>query len=102
MGDIILTRETQELYSLYDYKIFINNQQVNSIRNGSRKVITLKPGKYDMYVKVLGAKSPNMQIEIESKKTLRLSCGSKLRGLKYAFSWFFLFSKNNIYLEKTV
>ena len=102
MGDIIFTRENQELYSLYDYSIYINDEEVNSIRNGSRKVISLKPGIYYIYVKVLWAKSPIIKVEIESQKTIRLSCGSKLVGLKYIFSLFFLFSRNNIYLDKTV
>ena len=102
MGDIIFTREYQELYSLSDYKIYINDKEVNTLKNGSRKVIKLKPGKYNIYIKVMGAKSPTMQVEIEPKQTLRLSCGSKLTGLKYAFSWLFSFSKKNIYLEETI
>ena len=101
MGDIIFTREEQELYSFADYKIFVDGNEVNSLVNGSRKVISLKPGKHDIFVKVLGAKSPTKQVDIKSKETLRLSCGSKLSGFKYAFAWLFLFSKNNIYLEET-
>ena len=101
MGDIIFTREEQELYSSSEYQIFINGEMVNTLKNGARKVITLKPGKYDIYVKVLTAKSPVKQVEIKEKQTLRLSCGSKLSGFKYVFSWLYSFSKNNIYLENT-
>lgn len=101
MGDIIFTRDEQELYSSIDYKIFIDGKQVNTIKNGSRKVLKLKEGKYDIFVQVLGAKSPVQHIEVREKRTLRLSCGSKLSGLKYIFSWFFMYSKNNIYLDIT-
>ncbi|MGG7178552.1 hypothetical protein ACQPU1_13200 [Clostridium paraputrificum] len=101
MGDIIFTREEQELYNFADYKVFVDGKEVNSLVNGSRKVISLEPGKHDVFVKVMGAKSPTRQVNIKPKETLRLSCGSKLTGFKYAFSWLFLFSKNNIYLEET-
>lgn len=101
MGDIIFTREDQELYNNLDYEIYINGELNNKIKNGSRKVVTLKPGKYDIFVKVMGAKSPIKQVEIKEKQTLRLTCGSNLTGLKYVFSWLFTYSKNNIFLEYT-
>ena len=101
MGDIIFTREDQELYNNLDYEIYINGELNNTIKNGSRKVVTLKAGKYDIFVKVMGAKSPVKQVEIKERQTLRLTCGSSLTGLKYVFSWLFTYSKNNIFLEYT-
>jgi len=102
MGDIIFTREYQEIHNLYEYKIFVNNKEINSLANGARKVITLKPGIYEVFVKVNGSKSTQKQVEIKNKGTIRLSCGSSLSGLKVAFSWLFIFSKNNLYLKDTV
>ena len=40
MGDIIFTREDQELYNNLDYEIYINGELNNTIKNGSRKVVT--------------------------------------------------------------
>jgi len=102
MGDIIFTREYQEIHNLYEYKIFVNNEEINTITNGTRKVISLKPGNYEAFVKVNGSKSPQIQVEIKNKGTIRLSCGSNLSGLKLVFSWLFIFSKNNLYLKETV
>lgn len=102
MGDIILTREDQELYRVSEYKVFIDGKEVNTISNNSRKVIRLQAGSHEVFVKVMGAKSPVKQINIKEKETLRLSCGSKLSGLKYVFHWLYSFSKHNIYLEETV
>ena len=102
MGDIIFTREYQEIYNLQDYKIFVNNEEVNTLANGARKIIRLKPGKYEIFVKVNGSKSPEKQVEIKAKGTVRLSCGSNLSGIKLALSWLFIFSKNNLYLKGTV
>ncbi|MDS0526173.1 hypothetical protein NNC19_10815 [Clostridium sp. SHJSY1] len=102
MGDIIFTREYQDIQNLSEYKIFINGEEVNSISNGSRKVISLKPGEYDIFIKCMGSKSPTKQVIINKKETLRLSCGSNLTGIKMAFSWLFIFSKNKIYLKETI
>jgi hypothetical protein len=102
MGDVILTREYQDVQNLSEYKIFINGQEVNSISNGTRKVISLKPGEYDIFVKCMGTKSPTKQVTINNKGTLRLSCGSNITGLKVAFSWLFMFGKNSLYLKETI
>lgn len=102
MGDIIFTREYQEIHNIYEYKIFVNNEEISTISNGARKVVRLKPGNYEVFVKVNGSKSPQKQVEIKDKGTVRLSCGSSLSGLKFVFSWMFIFSKNNLYLQETV
>ena len=47
-------------------------------------------------------KSTVKQVEIKDKETLRLSCGTNLKGLKQMFSWLFMFSKNVIYLKETI
>jgi hypothetical protein len=102
MGDIIFTREYQEIHNLYQYKIFVNNEEINTLANGARKVVRLKAGNYEVFVKVNGSKSPERQVKIKEKGTVRLSCGSSLSGLKFVFSWLFIFSKNNIYLNETI
>lgn len=102
MGDILLTRDYNELYSSQDYKIFIDGKEISSIKNDTRKVINLPVGQHEIYVKVIGMKSLSKLVNIEPKKTIRLSCGSNLKGLKYIFHWLFIFGKNNIYLKETV
>lgn len=101
VGDIILKREYEEADSLAKYNICVNGEIVNTIENGSRKVISLKPGTYDISISYRKSKAEIKQIEIKKNQTLRLSCGSNLTGLKLAFSWFFILGKNNLYLKET-
>lgn len=102
MGEILITRDYHELYSSQEFKIIIDGKEVNNIKNNKRKVISLPVGQHEMYIQVMGTKSLTKIVNIEPKKTLRLSCGSNLKGFKYIFHWLFAFSKNNIYLEETV
>jgi len=101
VGDIIFKREYEEADNLAKYNICINNEIVNTIENGSRKVVSLKPGIYDISVSYRRSKVEIKQVEIKKNDTLRLTCGSNLTGLRLLFSWFFAFGKNNIYLKKT-
>ena len=39
MGDIIFTREYEQINNLAEFKIFIDGKQVNSVENGKRKVV---------------------------------------------------------------
>ena len=102
MGDILLTRDYHELYSSQDYKIFIDGKEFGNIKNDRRKVINLPVGQHEIYVQLMGSKSSVKLVDIQSNKTIRLSCGSNLKGLKYMFHWLFIFSKNNIYLKETI
>lgn len=102
MGDIIFTREYEQINNLAEFKIFIDGKQVNSVENGKRKVVRLETGKHEIFVKCMWCKSTVKQVEIKDKETLRLSCGTNLKGLKQMFSWLFMFSKNVIYLKETI
>lgn len=102
MGDIIFTRDYFELHSMNDFKIFVNDKEAATISNGARKVLKLEPGTYRIYVKVNATRSPEKQVEVKEKGTVRLSCGSTLTGIKLVFSWFFAFSKKGLYLKETV
>ena len=100
MGDVIFKREYQEINSLAKYIICINGKVVNTIENNSRKVVSLRPGIYDISVTYRNSKAEMKQVEIKKNESLRLACGSNLVGLKLLFSWFFTFGKNNIYLKR--
>lgn len=102
MGDIIFTREYEQINNLAQFKIFIDGNEINSLENGKRKVVRLKAGKHEVFVKCMWCKSRVKQVEIKSKETLRLSCGTNLKGFKQIFSWLFMFSKNTIYLKETI
>lgn len=102
MGDIIFTREYEQINNLAGFKIFVDGKEVNTIENGTRKVVRLKAGKHDVFVKCMWSKSSVKQIEIRDKETIRLSCGTNLKGFKQALSWIFMFSKNSIYLKNTI
>lgn len=102
MGDLLITRDYNELYSSQDFKIFVDDKEVNTVKNDSRKLLKLDSGQHKIYIQVMGTKSPEKIVNIEPKKIIRLSCGSKLKGLKYVFYWLFTFSKNNIYLKETI
>ena len=100
MGDVIFKREYQEINSLAKYNICINGKVVNTIENNSRKVVSLRPGIYNISVTYRNSKAEMKQVEIKKNESLRLACGSNLVGLKLLFSWFFTFGKNNIYLKR--
>ncbi len=102
MGDIIFTREYEQVNNLAEFKIYVDGKEINSIENGKRKVVRLKAGRHDIFVKCMWTKSHVKQIEIKDKETLRLSCGTNLKGLRQVFSWLFMFSKNSIYLKETI
>ena len=102
MGDIILTREYDETYSHTDFKIVVNDIEINTIANDSRKVISLKSGEYDVYVKTNRTSRPTVRVSVKNKATIRLTCGSKLRGIKLLFNWLYIFGKNNLYLRETI
>lgn len=101
MGDIIFTREYEQVNNLAEFKIFIDGKEVNTIDNGKRKVVRLEAGKHEIFVKCMWCRSIAKQVEIRNKETLRLSCGTNLKGLKQIFSWLFMFGKNAIYLNET-
>lgn len=102
MGDLILTREKQEMYSFAEYKVFIDGKLVSTIANGTTKVLSLQPGSHEVFVKVIGAKSKVKQVNIKHKGTVRLTCGTTLTGMKYLLAVIFIFSRNKIILEETV
>ena len=101
MGDIIFTREYEQVNNLAEFKRFIDGKQVNSVENGKRKVVRLDVGIHKIFVKCMWTKSCMKQIQIKDGKTIRLSCGTNLKGFKQMFSWLFMFSKNTIYLKET-
>ena len=102
MGDIIFTREYEQINNLAEFKIFVDGKEVNSIENGKRKVVKLDAGVHEIFVKCMWKKSCIKQVEIKKGKTIRLSCGTNLKGLKQMLSWLFMFSKNVIYLRETI
>ena len=71
MGEILITRDYHELYSSQEFKIIIDGKEVNNIKNNKRKVISLPVGQHEMYIQVMGTKSPTKIVNIEPKKTLR-------------------------------
>lgn len=102
MGDLILTREDQSMFKLTDYKVFIDNKEVSTVSNGRTKVLRLKPGSHEVYVKVMCFKSNVKQVNIKNNGTIRFTCGTKLTGIKYALAIIFIFSRNKIFLEDTI
>lgn len=101
MGDIILTRPGREMFRLLDYGIYVDGKKVNFIRDDTRKVLKLKEGSHEIYIRVLGAKSNILNINIKNKETVRLTCKNNLTGFKYLFSYLYIFSKNLLKLDYT-
>lgn len=103
MGDIIITRQDQVFLKLMDYSIYQDGNLVNKVSNGSRKVLSLKPGKYSIQIKALGMRSNTFEVDLKARQTVRLTCGSKLTGIKYLFSIFLMFTKKErLVLGETV
>ncbi|MGL4771991.1 MAG: hypothetical protein ACRC2K_00350 [Clostridium sp.] len=90
MGDIIFTRPDQDFMKIADYKVYANGHLIAKVRNESRKVVSLKPGKYNIEVNVMGMRSNTYEVDVKAKSTTRLTCESKLTGIKYLFSLFYM------------
>ncbi|MGL5646443.1 MAG: hypothetical protein ACRDDY_01225 [Clostridium sp.] len=102
MGDIILTRPGNHMLGLLDYTVYVNDEKVTLIRDDARKVLNLKKGNHKIFIKVLGAKSNVLNIDIEKNKTVRLTCEVGLTGIRGLFSYFHIFSKKLLKLDYTV
>lgn len=101
MGDIILIRPGREMLKLLDYGIYLDGEKVNFIKDDTRKVLNLKEGNHEIYIKALGAKSNVLNINIKNRETVRLTCKINLSGFKYLFSYLYLFSKKLLKLDYT-
>ncbi|MGL4874163.1 MAG: hypothetical protein ACRC30_05885 [Clostridium sp.] len=101
MGDIILTRPGNYALRLLDYSVYVNDEKVTLISDDTRKVLNLKTGTHKIFVKVLGAKSNVLNIDIEKNKTARLTCDVGLTGIKGLFSYCYIFSKKLLKLDYT-
>lgn len=102
MGDVIITRQDQAFFKLMDYSIYQDDKLISKVSNGSRKILSLKPGTYEFKVKVLGMRSNTFKVNLKARQTVRLTCGSNLSGIKYLFSMFLVFSrKESLVLGET-
>lgn len=99
MGDIILARPGGEAFKFLDYGIYVDGKKINVIRDDTRKVLKLKEGQHEIYVKMLGAKSNTLNIKVKKRESVRLSCGMRLTGAKIIFAGFYLFSKKLLKLD---
>ncbi|MGL4848711.1 MAG: hypothetical protein ACRC28_07250 [Clostridium sp.] len=102
MGDIILTRPGSHMLRLLDYTVYVNDEKVTLISDDARKVLNLKEGTHKIFIKVLGAKSNILNINIEKNKTVRLTCEVGLSGFRGLFSYFHIFSKKLLKLDYTI
>lgn len=99
MGDIILSRPGENVLNFLDYGIYVDGNKVNFISDDKRKVLKLEEGHHEIYIKVINAKSNNLNINIKKNQTVRLVCGIKLKGIKKLFAMFYLLSGKLLELD---
>lgn len=99
MGEIMLIRPGGEAFKFLDFGIYVDNKKINFISDDTRKFIKLEAGHHEIYVKVVGAKSNVLNININKKEKVNLICKMRFSGFKSIFSGLYLFSRKLLILD---
>jgi len=87
-------RPEQYPNKLRSYPIFVDDEKVNTIKNGDKKILYLSPGTHTVWTKIDWLKSNKEQFEINSGETIKVEIGlhtiSRFKKYLY-FCLFFTF-----------
>jgi hypothetical protein len=70
------------------YRVFVDERQVETIGNGETKSFPVAPGLHKLRLKIDWCSSNSMDFEINSGQTINFRCYSSLRGWRLAFAIF--------------
>jgi hypothetical protein len=100
MSQIIISRTSQRVDSLREYEIYVDGQKINTIGPGEKKTLEVSQSNHEIYIKIDWCKSKKLNINLTERQELKLKCGSKITGIKYALNLFYIFSHDNwVYLD---
>lgn len=64
------------------YKVMINGEEKGQIKNGGTFECEIPAGQHTLQLKVDWCSSNTLEFEVRENETVRLECGSNLRGWK--------------------
>ena len=70
--------------------IFIDGEKTTYVKIGRSVTIDVDPGTHEIFVSMDYLKSNKLDLILGSAETVRLECGSTLRGIKFYLSLFFI------------
>jgi hypothetical protein len=105
MGKILLRRTSQYENKARKFKVYLNDQHVNDIRDGEEIEIPSEEGQQDIQIKVDWAKSVKYKVNVNKDEEIYLLCGSPLKGAKlfipfipiiasFVPKWYFFIKEN--------
>ena len=87
--------------------IFVDGVKTAFLKIGERISLDLAPGKHEIFISSDYLKSNRLKLVLDSEETVRLECGSTLRGIRICFTLFivlaaYLFKGIKIFYLKRV
>ena len=92
MSKIIISRTSQRSNFMRGYDIYIDNERIDAINNGKKKIIEVSQGNHEIYMKIDWCKSKKLNVNLTKGQELNLKCGSKITGIKQVFVLLYIFS----------
>ena len=93
-----IKRVEQYVNKLRKIGIYINNQKVDTIRDGETKSFELDTDENEIYVKIDWCKTKPLKIENEENETIKLELGSNLSGWRLLLGIYYITFKTSEYL----
>lgn len=98
---IEIFREGSYANSARYYKVYIDGEMVDKIRDGEKKQIELIEGEHVIYLKIDWVRSKKIIFKINNGEIIYFKCGTKIKGLKMLLIFFYMFVPNTwVFIEK--
>ena len=78
MNKLIISRKKEFFHSAKGFKIFLNNQEIDTIASDETKVIEIPEGTSNLYAKRNWYRSRNLPITVSSGETKRVSISGNM------------------------
>lgn len=83
MSTLKITRDSQFANKMRAYQIFLDEEQIGEIKNGSTFEYILTPGEHTLYLQIDWSKSKAHTFHVTDEEQIHtFQCGSRLRGWK--------------------
>ncbi|MCP4440993.1 MAG: hypothetical protein GY810_18885 [Aureispira sp.] len=99
---IVIERISQYANSLRKINIYINEEKVDPINDGERKVYGALPGENEIYAKIDWCQTKPLSFFLNEGEEMHLELGSNLGGWKLFYSLYYMIfdTKNYLYLKE--
>lgn len=81
MNKLTITRDSQFANKMRSYQIFLDEELIGEIKNGSTFEYTLTPGEHTLYLQIDWCKSKAHTFQVtDEEQEYNFQCGSRLKG----------------------